>query len=171
MLSTSFTSLPPKINTADHLARHLEKGDPAFAAASYLRQVKKLVPDEPVVHIDDSDVVKTDGSKFVSLGIVKDGSESTSAKNVYKKGYHVTEACVLTRSAHPVSIFFRIHSSSKKDYKSVNTITFQTMERGAALFGKATFCMDRGYDDNKMFLKLDGLEQDYVIRLKSNRKL
>ena len=36
------------------------------------------------------------------------------------------------------------------------------MERGAALFGKATFAMDRGYDDNKMFLKLDELEQDYV---------
>jgi len=31
--------------------------------------------------------------------------------------------------------------------------------------------MDRGYDDNKMFLKLDALGQDYVIRLKSNRKL
>jgi hypothetical protein len=45
------------------------------------------------------------------------------------------------------------------------------MEQGAALFGKATFPMDRGYDDNKMFLKLDELKQDYVIRLKSNRKL
>ena len=45
------------------------------------------------------------------------------------------------------------------------------MERGAALFGKATFAMDRGYDDNKMFLKLDELDQDYVIRLTSRRKL
>ena len=45
------------------------------------------------------------------------------------------------------------------------------MEQGSSLFGKETFCMDRGYDDNKMFLKLDSLNQDYVIRLKSNRKL
>ena len=45
------------------------------------------------------------------------------------------------------------------------------MEHGAALFGKATFAVDRGYDDNKMFLKMDELGQDYVIRLKSNRKL
>ena len=45
------------------------------------------------------------------------------------------------------------------------------MERGAALFGKTTFVMDRGYDDNKMFLKLDGLKQDYVIRLTARRKL
>lgn len=40
------------------------------------------------------------------------------------------------------------------------------MEQGAALFKKATFAMDRGYDDNKMFLKMDELGQDYVIRLK-----
>ena len=160
-----------KINVVDRLSKHLEKGTPAPAAAAYLRQVKKWAPDKPVIHIDDSDVVKPDGYKFESLGIVRDGSESTPAKNVYKKGYHVTEACVLTRSNHPASIFSRIHSSSEKDYASVNTTTFQAMERGAVLFGKATFCMDRGYDDNKMFLKLDGLGQDYVIRLKANRKL
>lgn len=160
-----------KINLVDRLSRHLNKGISPSAAVSYLREVKKWAPAEPVIHIDDSDVVKPDGYKFEALGTVRDGSESTSAKNVYKKGYHVTEACVLTRSNHPVSIFSRIHSSSEKDYKSVNTITFEAMEQGAALFGKATFAMDRGYDDNKMFLKLDELGQDYVIRLKSNRKL
>ncbi len=31
--------------------------------------------------------------------------------------------------------------------------------------------MDRGYDDNKMFLKMDELKQDYVIRLTAKRKL
>ena len=45
------------------------------------------------------------------------------------------------------------------------------MERAKALFGKATFVMDRGYDDNKMFLKIDELGQDYVIRLTAKRKL
>lgn len=129
------------------------------------------MPAAPVIHIDDSDVVKQDGYKFESLGIVRDGSESTSTKNVYKKGYHVTEACVLTTSNHPVSIFSKIHSSAEKGYKSANVITFEAMEQGAALFKRATFCMDRGYDDNKMFLKLDDLEQDYVIRLTSKRKL
>ena len=32
-----------KINTVDRLSRHPEKGIPAFAAASYLRQVKKCL--------------------------------------------------------------------------------------------------------------------------------
>lgn len=160
-----------KVNSVERLSRHLEKGTSTQAASSYLQMIKKWVPEEPVIHIDDSDVVKPDGYKFEALGIVRDGSESSSSKNVYKKGYHVTEACVLTASDHPVSIFSRIHSSSEKDYRSANSITFDAMDQGAALFGKATFCMDRGYDDNKMFLKLDGLEQDYVIRLTSKRKL
>ena len=70
-----------------------------------------------------------------------------------------------------LAYFSRIHLSSERNYKSANTIMFDVMAQGTALFGKATFAMDRGYDDNKMFLKLDELKQDYVIRLKSNRKL
>jgi len=125
-----------KINIVDRLSRHLEKGIPTEAAASYLQLLKKWAPSEPVIHIDDSDVVKPDGYKFEALGIVRDGSESSSTKNVYKKGYHVTEACVLTTSNHPVSIYSRIHSSSEKNYKSANTITFDAMEQGAALFDR-----------------------------------
>lgn len=160
-----------KINIVDRLSRHLAKGTPKEALKAYLTQVKKWCPDQPVIHIDDSDVVKPDGYKFESLGWVRDGSESTAAKNVYKKGYHVTEATVLTGSNHPVSIFSEIHSSKEKNFTSINDVTFSAMERAKALFGKATFVMDRGYDDNKMFLKLDSIGQDYVIRLTAKRKL
>ncbi len=160
-----------KINIVDRLSRHLAKGTPKEALKAYLTQVKKWCPDQPVIHIDDSDVVKPDGYKFESLGRVRDGSESTATKNVYKKGYHVTEATVLTDSNHPVSIFSEIHSSKENDFTSINDITFSAMERAAALFEKATFVMDRGYDDNKMFLKLDSMGQDYVIRLTAKRKL
>ena len=106
-----------KANTVKRLSNHLAAGTPASAAAFYLRTVKKLVPSEPVVLIDESDVVKPDGKQFESLGIVRDGSESTQTKNVYKKGYHVTEACALTAHKHPISVFSRIHSSAEKDYK------------------------------------------------------
>ena len=157
-----------KINIVDRLSRHLAKGIPQNALNSYLSQVRKWCPGQPA---DDSDVVKPDGFKFESLGWVRDGSESTAAKNVYKKGYHVTEATVLTGSSHPVSIFSEIHSSKEKDFTSINDVTFSAMERAAALFKKATFIMDRGYDDNKIFLKLDSMGQDYVIRLTSKRKL
>ena len=160
-----------KVNSVERLTRHLNKGISHAAQKSYLSTISKWVPDEPVIHIDDSDIVKPDGYKFEALGLVRDGSKSTDSKNVYEKGYHVTEACVLSKSNHPVSIFSKIHSSKEKAFTSVNSITFSAMERGKALFGKATFVMDRGYDDNKMFLKLDELSQDYVIRLTAKRKL
>lgn len=140
--------LSKKINVVDRLSIHLKKRNASICSFRLPAPNKKWVPDEPVVYIDDSDdsdVVKPDGYKFEALGIIRDGSESTSTKNVYKKGYHVTEACVLTASSHPVGIFSRIHSSSEKDYKSVNTFTFQAMERGAALFGKADYCIQKRY--------------------------
>lgn len=59
----------------------------------------------------------------------------------------------------------------KKDIGPPIRLPFRPWSRGAALFGHATFDMDRGYDANKMFLKLDALKQDYVIRLTSKRKL
>ena len=160
-----------KVNSVERLTRHLNKGTPVKALNSYLSVIRKWIPDEPVIHIDDSDIVKPDGYKFESLGIVRDGSKSTDTKNIYEKGYHVTEACVLTKSNHPVSFFSEIHSSKEKSFISTNDVTFSAMERGAAMFGRATFVMDRGYDDNKMFLKLDELKQDYVIRLTAKRKL
>ena len=106
--------LTNKINTVNRLSKLSEKGIPGVALTSYLQTIKKFVPADPVVHIDDSNVVKPDGYKFESLSIVRGSSESTSIKNVYKKGYHVTESCVLTTSNHPVSVFSRIHSSSEK---------------------------------------------------------
>lgn len=162
---------PQKVNSVERLTRHLKKGVPVKALKSYLSFVRRQAPHEPVIHIDDSDIVKPDGRKFEALGLVRDGSKSTVTKNVYEKGYHVTEACVLAPNGHPASLFSEVHSSKEKGFTSINNVTFSAMERGAALFGKATFVMDRGYDDNKIFLKLDSMGQDYVIRLTEKRKL
>ena len=107
--------------TVDRLSDHLAKGIPGEALKAYLRYVGKMTPREPVIHIDDSDVVKPEGYHFESLGIVRDGSRSTSEKNVYCKGYHVTEACVLTDSNHPVSIFSELHSSTEKNFVTIQS--------------------------------------------------
>jgi hypothetical protein len=65
----------------------------------------------------------------------------------------------MTTEGNPVSIFSKIHSSAETSYTSINDVTFSALERGASMFEKATFAMDRGYDDNKIFLKLDELKQ------------
>ena len=98
----------------DRFSRHLEKGIPAKAAVSYLQMVKMWLPSESVIYINDGDVVKSDEFKFEALGIIRDGSDSTYTKNVYDKGYLVTEAYALTSGNRPVSLFSRIHSSSEK---------------------------------------------------------
>ena len=117
-----------------------------------------MVPSEPVVHIDDSDVIKPDGYHFETLGTVRDGSKSTTNRCVYAKGYPVTESCVLTDSNHPASIYSRIHSSHGKGFASANHITFEAIDRSVELLKNATFVMDRGYDDSKMFQKLWAME-------------
>ena len=75
-----------KVNSVERLTRHLNKGTPTKALSSYLSVMRKWIPDEPVIHIDDSDIVKPDGYKFEALGIVRDGSKSTDTKNIYEKG-------------------------------------------------------------------------------------
>ena len=160
-----------KINTVDRLSRHLASGIPKRMMRNYLHVVKQMAPASPIIHIDDSDVVKPDGHHFEALGYVRDGSESTKAKSVFKKGYHVTEACVLNTASHPVSVFSEIHSSAEKNFTSINNVTFSAIDRCVSLFGKATFAMDRGYDDNKIFNKLFSMSQDFVIRLTAKRKV
>jgi hypothetical protein len=160
-----------KANIVERLSRHLASGTPISSLRAYLKWVRKVVPNEPIVHVDDSDIVKPNGYKFEALGTVRDGSESSSGKSVYKKGYTVTEVTALTKKGNPISVFSKIHSSHEKGYSSTNTITFAAIKRVAKLFGKALFVMDRGYDDNKIFLMLEELKQNYVIRITRSRKL
>lgn len=91
-----------------------QKNMPKNALDTYLTHIKKWCLVHPVIHIADSDIAKPDGYIFESFGWVCDGFESTSTKNVYKKGYHVTEATVLTNSNHPVSHFSEIYSPNEK---------------------------------------------------------
>jgi hypothetical protein len=79
----------------ERLTRHLNKGVSNKDLKSYLSTIRRWVPSELVIHIDDSDVIQSDGYKFESLGFVRDGSKSISTKSIYEKGYRVTEACAL----------------------------------------------------------------------------
>ncbi len=74
-----------KVNSVERLTRHLNRGIPAKALKSYLSTIRRWIPSEPVIHIDDSDIIKPDGRKFEALGLVRDGSKSTDTKNVYEK--------------------------------------------------------------------------------------
>ena len=103
-----------KVNVVERLCRHLALGTPTPSLKAYLKWIRKTGPDEPVILIDDTDIVKPNGRKFEALGIVRDGSESSSDNSVYKKGYLVTEAIALTKKRTSISAFSKIHSLVKR---------------------------------------------------------
>ncbi|MEG1619573.1 MAG: hypothetical protein RR335_08415 [Eubacterium sp.] len=72
-----------KVNGVDRLSKHLAKGLPDAASQNYFSMIKDWIPSEPIVHLDDSDVIKPVGHKFEALGTVRDGSKSSATKNVY----------------------------------------------------------------------------------------
>lgn len=162
-----------KINTIERLTRHLSEGIPETVLNNYLNLTKQYLPEDVVVHIDDSDVVKPCGRAFEGISRVRDGSKSTQAKSVMGNGYYVTEATAITQSSHPVSIFSEVWSTQSAEFTSGGQFEYTKKAVCACVekLGQAIFVMDRGYDDNDVFRLLDRKKQNYVIRLKLNRKV
>ena len=162
-----------KINTIERLTRNLSTEIPEAAQDNYLSIVKQNLPENAVVHIDNSDVVKPAGKAFEGICRVRDGSKSTEKKTVTGNGYYVTEATALTMSGHPVSIFSEIWSTESPEFTSGGQFAYtqKAVKACTDKLGHVTMVMDRGYDSNDVFRLLDSLGQDYVIRLKLNRKV
>ena len=159
-----------KNNTIERLSNNLmTELDPSIKV-NYDNEVKKVIGRSPVILVDDSDIIKPHGFHFDSLGMVRDGS---SPKKTYEKGYMVTEMVAITkRNKQPVSLFSHIHSSTEKNYKSTNAITYEGLDKVISLLDeRATFVFDRGYDMNGLFKYMYKNEQDFIIRLTSKRKL
>ncbi len=162
-----------KANTIDRLSDNLALDLPENFDNNYRNLAMDTLGNNPVFLIDDSDVIKPLGKKFEDLGIVRDGS---SLNKSYEKGYHVTEIVGLTQNKRqPISMFSKIHSSTSKDYVSANRITFEAIDSVCDLLEqrgiKGTFVNDRGYDSNEMFNYYFKKEQNFIIRLKENRKI
>lgn len=157
-------------NTIDRLSQNLQRVISPETYANYLKKMVNVIGEEPVILVDDSDITKPHGEKFEALGQVRDGS---SKDKKIEKGYLVTEIVGLTANKkQPVSLFSHIHSSREHAYKSTNYVTFMGLEQTiAALDTKATFVFDRGYDMNALFNFMYERDQDFIVRIKENRKL
>ena len=107
-----------KINTIERLARNLSKEIPEAVEANYLNIVKQYLPDDIVVHIDNSDVIKPSGHAFEGISRVRDGSKSTATKCVMGNGYYVTEAVAMTNDNQPVSVFSEVWSTESPAFTS-----------------------------------------------------
>jgi len=158
-----------KINVVDRLSRNLMGPHSPIIGQNYLRQMKKMVPGDSTVYVDDSDVIKPYGKNFESLGIVRDGSSSTKK---LEKGYHVTEITALTRhQKQPVSLYSHIHSSTEAQYVSANEETYKALRTAFDTLPDATYVFDRGYDMNDMFSFMYRNGKSFIIRITEKRKL
>ena len=130
LLSSIAGELNDKIKksyTIDRLSENLCRSLSETIDQNYCNLAMDSLGDNPIILIDDSDIVKPKGKKFEDLGIVRDGS---SEKKEYKTRYHYTEIVGLTRNMkQPISLFSKIHSSMSKDYVSANTITFEGIDK------------------------------------------
>ncbi len=157
-------------NTIDRLSRNLKYSISKEVQRNYSAQMVKHLGERPVILVDDSDIIKPFGNKFEALGFVRDGS---SEGNKIEKGYMTTEIVGLTEKEKlPVSLFSHIYSSEEKAFKSTNTVLFKGLtEVINTMNKKAVFVFDRGFDMNSLFNFMHKHEQNFIIRIKENRKL
>lgn len=172
-ISEALNEKTKKAYLIDRLSDNLSCDLDSNIDKNYCNTVMDSFGENPVFIIDDSDIVKPLGSKFEDLGIVRDGS---SKNKTYEKGYHVTEIVGLTKNKkQPISIFSKVHSSVSKEFVSANSITFEGLNKIISILQekniKGTFVNDRGYDNNEIFKYYFKQKQDFIIRLKENRKV
>ena len=156
-------------NTVERLCLHLENFDGKDAInENYYKYVRTMIPEYPIGIFDDSDITKVYGKKFEDIDWVKDASDP---KESYKPGYHMCNAVVLTKNMkQPAPVYSRIYSSKSKDFESINTETYKSIDAFRECVGrKSLMVFDRGYDDNKLFNYVLSGGDDLLVRIKGNR--
>ena len=172
-ISEALNEKTKKAYVIDRLSNNLSCDLDNNIDKNYCNTVIDSFGENPVFIIDDSDIIKPLGFQFEDLGIVRDGS---SKNKTYEKGYHVTEIVGLTKNKkQPISIFSKVHSSVSKEFVSANSITFEGLNKIISILQekniKGTFVNDRGYDNNEIFKYYFKQKQNFIIRLKENRKV
>jgi len=122
-----------------------------------------------LIIVDNSEVVKPFSNKLEALCKVRDGSTGR-----IEKGYWTTNMIGITPTAkHPIPLYSHLFSSAEKEFISQNEETYKGLRHVRNVLGnrKATFVMDRDYDDVKTMKTILAQEDNFIIRLKKNRHL
>lgn len=172
LLSDISRKLKEKIkldNTVERLSFHLANDieEKRSIEENYYEYVRGMIPENPIVDFDNTDITKPYGKKFEYLDTVIDASDPKKEK---KPGYPVVNAVVQGKNKkQPIPLYSRIVSTKDPEFKSMNTYTMESIEKVHEAIGKFTGVFDRGYDDKKIFRYMDKLGLEFVIRLKANR--
>lgn len=173
LLSDIARALEEKIDlkyTIKRLSRNAaEHTDLKQLHQNYLNTLRTSIPDNPLVIVDESEIVKPYAEKMEDLALVRDGS-----KKVLEKGYHTINFSMTTpKTKHPLPLYNHLYSSKEKDFQSQNIEIVKGVNTVNTFFGKkkVTFVMDRGYDRNTIYEYIQAIEHHFITRLNDNRYL
>jgi hypothetical protein len=156
-----------KANSIKRLSRHLSCGLPKGVMENYRNEMRKSLPKNPLIILDGTDIIKPCGKKFEKLGKVKDGSSKDGS---IENGYFCCEAAALSSQKNPVSLYGKVYSQKEEGFVSQTEETFKAIDASLkAVKGRATFVLDRGYDNQRIFNYIDEKGHDFVIRMSENR--
>lgn len=156
-------------NTIERLCLHLDKFDNYnIMNKNKYEYIKSMLPNDVISIFDDSDITKENGKKFEDLDIVKDAS---AKKDMYKPGYHMCNAVVLSKNKkQPIPVYSKVYSTKSKGFVSANEETYKSIDAVRECVGRKTLMVfDRGYDDKKLFDYVLKGGDDLLVRLKDNR--
>lgn len=173
LLSDIARALEEKIDlqyTIKRLSRNAaEENDLKQIHRNYLNTLKTSIPDNPLVIVDESEIVKPYAEKMEDLALVRDAS-----KNVLEKGYPTLNFSMATpKTKHPLPLYNHLYSSKEEDFQSQNIEIAKGFNTVHTFLGKkkATFVMDRGYDRNTIYEYVQNIGHHFVTRLNDNRYL
>ncbi|MGG4181679.1 transposase [Virgibacillus pantothenticus] len=129
----------------------------------------QLKSGDNLVIVDTSEIIKPYSNKLEALGQVRDGSTGK-----IEKGYWTTNMIAVgKKTKHPLPLYSHLYSSVEEEFISENEETYKGLDHVRDILGdkKATFIMDRDYDNVKIMKKVLSQNDDFIIRLKKNRHL
>ena len=136
-------------NTVDRLSSQISafsKDDLKTISDNYYSIIKKCIPDEPIINLDNSELAKRYAKKLENLDKIVDASSVKKAD--VQPGYHVCEASIVTKNEkQPLSLYSHIYSTKSAGFKSINDETLKSIKSiKEYITDRCTFVMDRGYD-------------------------
>jgi hypothetical protein len=155
-------------NGVERLSNQLNKFDESELSKRYLKAVRPSLPENPLFYVDGTDIIKPCAKHMEGLAVITDGSK----KHTLGNGYYVNEIAAITLTGQPVSLASTLYSVKEKGFKSSNDVMFGDI---AKVFynvsSKGTFIFDRGLDDVKTHIFLQGLKQSYIFRANNKRNV
>jgi hypothetical protein len=155
-------------NGVERLSNQLNKFDETELAKKYLKIVRASLPENPLFYVDGTDIIKPCAKHMEGLAVITDGSK----KHTLGKGYYVNEIAAITLAGQPVSLASTLYSVKEKGFNSSNDVMFNDIYKVLCnVSPQGTFIFDRGLDDVKTHIYLQGLRQNYIFRANNKRNV